>query len=145
MIITLKSGLKIILDELRQFQTYAGMLEGQPSAKVNDRQISSALGKAKAMSPLDISPYLIQPVRRDYGRRRGDAVLFPHSSYTPEWIPFITCIASFHSFTTKDPEMHASEGIIIWYQDNFALPIGKKVMREITALDWHSFATDFEW
>jgi len=55
----------------------------------------------------------------------------------------VTCIGSFKSFgKLRDPQMDMSVLTVVWYQDEFALPILEPALRQILALDWDSKAKE---
>ena len=64
----LDSGRSITLNELIQFRTYGGLLEGTPDSKSNDRAIERALKHAQSGAILDGEPFLIEPDRQSRAR-----------------------------------------------------------------------------
>ena len=149
-LLRLDSGRNAILENLDQSYTYAGLLEGTPNKKANDWGIDVDMKRA-ANNPQKIGqPYLIPPVRRDYKREPGDikAVLErmpehpPEWELDPEWLPLVCCIGRFQSGIVSDKSMHASFLTVVWYQDEFAMPIAANILTELQSLEWDSLATD---
>ena len=61
-------------------------------------------------------------------------------------MPVITCIGMFESISpARNPDMHASCLAIVWYQDDYAMPISQVVLESIKSVDWTSLALDFEY
>jgi hypothetical protein len=65
--------------------------------------------------------------------------------HVPEWLPEVRCIGVFESsVTTRNPQMHLSVLPVVWFQDEFALPIREPALGQIREMDWESLAADFE-
>ena len=141
----LVSGRTITLKALDQSMTYAGLLEGTPDGEANDWQIEDALREAKRRCLPGAQPHLIPPPRRDYLRKPGDmqwaVARSPH--HIPEWLPMVQCIATF-SGSARDPTRDLSHLVVVWFQDEFALPILQPAVDQLLSLDWDSLAVDFE-
>jgi hypothetical protein len=91
---------------------------------------------------------LIAPSRRNYYRDPGDMADRPlFMGEVPEWLPNITCVGTFMDvspagdMTTVYPSSYL---MVVWYQDDFALPIDNAVLADLRALDWERLATDVE-
>jgi hypothetical protein len=131
--ITLRSGRKVQLESLSQSSTYAGWLEGSPRAEVNERIIDAAVPPRAV---------LLRPKRRDYLREPGDC---PDPANATEWLPGVTCTARFTSArNAKDSNDNGSFLTVVWYQDEFALPIDDAALSAIAELDWAKLASDAE-
>ncbi|EDL59004.1 hypothetical protein [Gimesia maris] len=148
------SGRELILNQLEQSQSYAGMMEGVPNKKANDWGIDVDLCRAVRREYTLGEPYLIPPRRRDYLREPGDMdeIRKQKSHYPkewvmdPEWLPLICCIGCFKSVSpVRNTEMHGSCLTVVWYQDDYAMPIDPEVIRSLKQLDWDRLATDFEY
>ena len=150
--LTLDSGRTATLKHLDQSQTYAGMLEGTPNKKSNEWGIDADMKRATEHPQTIGQPYLIAPVTRDYLREPGDmdSVRERTSKYPPEWerdpewLPLVRCIGCFQSAATSNDSMDASLLTVVWYQDEFAMPIASNIMMALKSLDWDSLATDIE-
>jgi hypothetical protein len=59
--IPLNSGWEISLQELSQYRTHAGLLEGLPSASFNRDAVKKALQYAKEKLWNDVEPLLVPP------------------------------------------------------------------------------------
>jgi hypothetical protein len=141
--ITLRSGRTIVLETLHQEMTYLGLLMGAPCCESNDADIADALKKAQTYRFGESSPHLIPPPRRDYLRAPGDMSPFVREEYVPEWLPMVRCIATFTSNRpARDPRRDLSMLTVVWYQDEFALPIQEPALTEFLDLDWESLAAD---
>jgi hypothetical protein len=146
--LSLNCGSSITLKSLTQEMTYIGLLEGVPSSEMNDRIIQSTIDRVRKSPGLpERAPFVIPPTRRDFFRKQGDmarALQFP--GRTVEWLPVITCIGMFESILpAKNRNMHASGLTIVWFQDEYAMPISEIALGSIKSIDWASQAFDFEY
>jgi hypothetical protein len=149
----LDCGATIVLKSISQSMTYRGLLEGVPDSDLNRRVMDSAREEGQKLSINRSKPYLVLPERRDYLRMPGDmdalgergGLLSAFRRRKPEWLPVVTCIADFECLAAKNPNMDASSLVIIWFQDEYALPLSEAALRSIKALDWHAHAIDFEY
>ena len=135
--LTLHSGMEITLKSLVQHMTYGGLIEGFPCRKWNDRILES-LGTAPGR-------VLIPPPRRNFLRQPGDMDDLSGGSRVPEWLPMIQCQGE---FTSPFPVSAAGDGsslTVVWFQDEYAMPMDSSVEEAIRALDWTSVARDFEY
>lgn len=144
--ITLHSGRSIILEELHQRLTYAGLIEGLPYTSLNDRYVEGALETARTKCINESQPLLITPDRRNYLREPGD--MEPFRSYSggrPEWLPLVRCIGGFKSiFPARNTNMDGSYLVLVWFQHEFAPPINNAALEKIQSINWESSAVDFE-
>lgn len=134
--ITLDSGIEIILCEFEQSLTYEGLIEGLPTQEMNTKHIRNVI---KWHSTSSQNPHLIEPVESiiDIGER------YPFG--TPAKIPRVTCVARFQSrYTKQEPILYRSTAKVIWFQEEFALPIEKAVLVQIRSIDWAVISTDYE-
>ena len=144
--LVLASGRDVIVERLHQSQTYAGLLEGFPDARMNDRHIEAALERARSLCSKRENPYLITPVRRSFLRKPGDMVSLNAAGNVAEWLPQVTCFARFKSHQpARDPTKDISMLTVVWYQEEFALPILEPALSSLVGLDWSMHATDEEW
>jgi hypothetical protein len=143
--LTLKSGRTITLYALDQKMTYAGLIEGVPNADLNNDVIDGAIQEARSDGYAEGRRYLIPPPRRDYIHKPGDASGLPSWPGPPEFLPKVTCIASFkYALPVRDRDKHLSVLAVVWFQDDFALPIDQTVLAQLRLLDWDSLAVDIE-
>lgn len=136
--VTLQSGREIEIQELNQELTYAGFIEGFPTTDQNKRKIDGIL-KA-CMASAGATPVLLfEPEEKLIEHNQ------PYPFGTPATIPHVTCIAKLQSTSLRerDPLMY-SELIVIWLQDEFALPIEPSTLQWIVELDWENVAREFE-
>lgn len=135
--ITLSTGRKLTLSALTQEMTYAGLLEGVPTTKINRRHMDALVAEQRAKSS-NGAVYLVTPVERPIPRRDE-----PGPWGSPAALPAVRCIGRFRSEPIVDSPGCYSELTIIWFQNEFALPIEPSVLEEITRLDWNTIAADF--
>ena len=143
--LSLKSGRIIILEELAQQMTYAGLLEGTPSAVSNRWTLDTALKDAERVRRTS-TVWIVDPPRRDCFRKPGDMTQIAKSHWLPEWMPLVRCIGVFTSTQpARDKRKDFSTLTIVWFQDEYALPILEPALSAIQAVDWESFAADREY
>ena len=67
----------------------------------------------------------------------------PH--HIPEWLPHVRCIGSFKDVVkARDPGKDLSVLTVVWYQDEYALPILEPALSQLLAMDWETLAVDVE-
>lgn len=130
----------------------------------NGRTIKlSALQQWVKVGPLDGAPNASQCqdlVRADadrYGNRAGFYLVQPPlialrpdwdgpRNLAPMWLPRIVVIGDFESDYPVGPVNESgwdkSQLRILWYQEQWALPIDATVLDEIVSMDWESLAVD---
>ncbi len=149
---TLLSGRSISLNELIQFRTYGGLIEGTPDGEANDRFIEWALDRARKSSVENGEPALIAPDRRNFDRTPGDMdaiIEFKKQrpkafQRLPEFMPDITCIGTFRSAQpAHDSGKDGSSLTVVWYQSNFGFD--HVAIDKLRALDWENLAVDWEY
>ena len=135
--IILDSGIQIVLYELVQNLTYEGLIEGIPTKEMNARHIEFFIKKHSSSVK---QPYLIEPVESPINIGRD----YPLGE--PAKIPEITCVASFESNYTEQQEsiLYRSIAKIIWFQEEFALPIERSIIDQIKSIDWPMISTEYE-
>lgn len=140
--IHLASGATIQLYALFQHYTYAGLMDGLPTRRLNKILIEGALVTARERLWLKEKPYLIPPVETSLGLPKADWAI-PADEFEPVRIPSVTCLATFESTTpARDPKADMSSLTIVWFQEELALPIEPGIVEQICAVDWRSHAKD---
>jgi hypothetical protein len=144
----LKSGRAITLETLDQQMTYAGLVDGLPRSRFNDRLIESAMRDAERYCVVGTLPHLIPPPRRNYLWEPGDmqpVVAQSGGAHVPEWLPEVRCIGAFKDVVkVRDPSRDLSVLVVVWFQDEYALPIREPALSQLLELDWESLATDID-
>lgn len=127
------------LNELRQFRTYEGLLEGLPSRDYNSRLIENAIDHARSAWPWHGEPHVIPPIEREIENSSN----FMAKPGPKGLLPDICCIARFSSNSpARDPNCHCSRLTVVWWQDKFALPIDPLIKAYLMTMDWDSLAID---
>ena len=144
----LSSGRRVTLTSFRQARTYLGLIEGLPDTDSSTFFIRGALKTAEESFHPRSKPVLLPPARRDYFRTPGDMAAAKRGAFAGrniEWLPLVTCIAQFDSvMPARDPEMQGSTLSVVWFQDEWAMPIDQAALEAIKKLDWDNLATDFD-
>ncbi len=107
------------------------MLEGHLSKIFIDSIEQYAIRKAEDLFDCT-TPYLFQ---------------YPKSNNSwEEYAPKTQCIARFESNVIQQKKLQYdySEGVIIWFQDHFALPIQADILEQIQKLNWNKIGTNYE-
>jgi hypothetical protein len=130
-------GRLVFLQELRQYSTYEGLLEGVPTREANANLLQHLISRHRD-TPYPGLPYLIQPVETRI--ELPDALEYPFG--TPASLPRVTCVARFTSLQPIRNNGDYSGLVIIWLQDEFAFPIAPDVMSHLLAIDWSAHAVD---
>lgn len=136
--IKLRSGRAIRLQNLRQWNFYAGLLAGVPTSEHNRESVQRVVAEEQLRR--GELPYLIQPPERPVQR--------PKLPGGGPWglLPTIACVGEFDSLDpAKDKSFDGSQLTIIWFQHEFALPIDPGVREQIRAVDWDRHAHDYTW
>lgn len=141
-VIRLSDGRRISLARLYQYHTYAGLLAGLPDEAMNRRRIHEAVEYAQEKLGFAGFPRLIPP--------QVETKAFPARPHrgprTAYYLPSTTCIGEFlSSAPARDADMPYSALTLIWYQDDFALPIAEGALAEIRRLEWGPMAEDWTW
>jgi len=126
--------------------TYAGWMEGVPSAEYNDRAVASATKQAETYCLPRSDLHLIAPHRRDYLRTPGDmAQALALGGRPAEWLPMVTCVGVLMDVSpARDRTKDQSYLTVLWYQHEYAPPIEETVFHQLRAIDWGALATDVE-
>jgi len=143
--IKLRTGRDVHLVELHQSRTYAGLLEGFPHRDLNEEIIRIAvqaaarhvhcLGTVHLIQPVEL-PVELPPSAREHYRGRAERVRLPGT----------ICTGVLDSYSpARDAEQDASSLVIVWLQEEFALPIDKTALDAIQSLDWNELASDWSW
>lgn len=134
--ITLSTGRKLDLSALAQELTYEGLLEGAPTTKINRRHVDALVAHERAKRS-GTAVYLVPPMEIPLPGRDEPGPMGPLAA-----LPRVTCIGRFRSEPIVDSPGCYSELTIIWFQDDFALPVEPSVLEAITRLDWNATAQD---
>jgi len=116
------------------------ILEGYPNEYLNQRSIENAIEVAKKIHS---NPYLFSPKETPL----DVDVKLPSILGKAAEIPGIACVAYFRSSAlTKgdDAPLYESYGALVWFQDDYGLPIDKEILEKIKNLSWESIATEYE-
>jgi len=134
--IELSSGREIFLNKIYQDYTYDGLLLGHPNKEMNDRYVKNSIESAREMmsSP---ATYLVSPplIEVEIEEHYKDAIR----------MPYITCYGQFESSKIKGDEYNDGSWLtIIWYQEEFAMPIDSSVTEHIKTISWEEVAEGYQ-
>jgi hypothetical protein len=134
----LPSGRTIHLQELRQYRTYEGLLEGLPTLERNREGVERLVAQHGGFR-FSGRPYLVAPRETPLEYHGGR----PYPFGTPSALPGVTCIGRFESGQpARDRARDYSRLVVIWFQEEFAFPIAPSVVAELLTIDWAEHATD---
>lgn len=132
------SGHWLRLQELRQYRTYEGLIEGLPTAERNKQRLDHLVREYRD-APYPGDPYLIRPAEEPVEYIAGRRYPFG----TPSALPGVTCIGRFTSARpARDEATDYSGLVIIWFQKEFAMPIDSAVGDHFRLLNWERHAAD---
>jgi hypothetical protein len=135
-----QSGRDIRLNTLVQYHTYAGLLEGAPGQDINAALVQEAVDTARARLLTVGTPFLIKPIERPLDPEVRPSRGLPQRMRLPN----IVCLADFFSMDPAGDDRDLFSSLpIVWFQDEFALPIDPNIEREIVAVDWDALATSW--
>ncbi|MEI6300395.1 MAG: hypothetical protein WCR74_03050 [Betaproteobacteria bacterium] len=138
--ITFPSGRIASLGELVQFRAYAGLLAGLPDSRINQRQIDDLINEGRRIHLDGCEPVLIHP--------RIKTIEHTNSGQSAQELrlPDICCAARFESgaLLRANSEPYSSL-VVVWFQDEFAMPIPTEIEHQISQIDWERDAADWCW
>jgi len=130
----LGSGRIIQLLALDQHYTYEGLLAGLPTREMN-QDMMDRLVRGYTRPEEYGTPPLLKLEQQPFGIPERVPVLGTRAR-----LPSVTCIARFDSDGQLGTDDIWSVLRVIWFQDEFAFPIGKRVLQQIDAIDWETHA-----
>jgi hypothetical protein len=156
--ITLNSGREITLARIEQWRSYAGVLAGIPNRAMNGRVIEEARSQALQHCLEGAAPYLVPPRLKPVETRPPSAEYLKRTGMTAEQsaardqqmhyeqLPAVVCVAVFNADGLTKPDAEPMSSLtLIWFQDEFALPVDAGVLAHIQSLDWETLATEWCW
>ena len=140
--ITLDSNRTIALDELHQHLTYAGLLEGLPTRRINKDILSEIKNIVHDKIWASTLPYIITPHQTPIKLSEERKVYYQNKgpNHEPLTLPKITCIGHFMSNAITDDFMF-SNLTIVWLQENWTMPIDNIILKQIKSINWEKYAT----
>jgi len=136
-------NLSVRIQELYQYPTYSGLLEGLPHDKYNQRIIEGA--KEDAMRVMKLSAiHLINPIQTPIPYEGK----YPFG--TPMSLPSMCCMANliYKGNSLKNPKNTEDwffAGLtVIWFQDGFAFPIASDILTQIKDIPFRKLCVETE-
>ena len=121
----LESGRQVLLAQLHQEPTYAGLLAGKPAQHLNESIIEDIVEAARQYSAAE--PVLVSPSADTIANR----------------LPGIACVAVLESGELERGSDPYSAMTFVWFQEQLAPPFPPEVESAIRAIDWETSA--IEW
>ncbi len=126
------------LDDIFQYRTYGGVLNGIPFDPAS--HIESDLRYVASIFPKHPSPPCVIPPLMHRGRRISTR---EGVEEIEDWCILPSC-TTFGVFTASRPARDADDTyssiLLVWYQDKFGLPEDPHTLKHIAELDWDLFA-----
>lgn len=138
--LTLDSGREIRLCEAHVQSTYEGLTEGYPTARLNNAIVGSLAGRATQLLP-GAPVCTIDPPRIQQPDATSGALPFGPL----ETLPAVIVMARFQSLPVEpgaDPILTYSRLVVVWFQDEPALPTTGRAPTAISDLHWELLAKD---
>lgn len=143
--IVLDSGITIYLDCLFQYRTYAGRMEGLPNRLKNGLLIDRVLRYAEEKLWQGGKPHLRAPREIPVPIPEGHWFRLDGVSEFVK-IPPVASLATFEALMpAHDPDADCSSLKVVWFQDEYGLPVAAALLRQFQTLDWRALATDGSW
>lgn len=131
----LVDGRQIHLDQIFQYHTYSGLLEGQPDPELNGKLIARAVEYCSSRLFSPTRPFVVPPPRISLGS---------HNGKSEERIPYIACLGHFTSYApARDPHHDGSSLSVVWFQEHYAPPIDAVTLDQLKAVNWRDLAEDW--
>ena len=138
---TLDSGRVLTMNSFVQYSTYSGMMEGLPTRKRNDAMVDYAP---------ESETYVLHAPRL-YGDLCSRMPPDHFMSKIPfenqyEVLPGVTCVANMTSEPCDAPDWDdidppaKSSLTLVWFQNEWAMPIAPEVMEKLKTFDWDAHA-----
>lgn len=131
-------GIEVAITQMSQFITYKNIIEGVPGSEDNAKIMRLAPEKLKEFTWLD-EIYIVDPIM----------VPVPaHISYShdemKETLPKITCMVKVnHQKAFRDYDMDYSQLGILWFQNEFAMPIDQAVLNQMANIPFKKLCGEF--
>ncbi|MEU6206840.1 hypothetical protein ABZ814_25010 [Micromonospora musae] len=141
-LVVLLDGRDIALTEVHLALTYGGLLEGYPMRRLND-MITGGLARRAARVLPGAPVHVINPPRTQEPDPNPDPLPFG----PVEYLPSVIVMGRFSSGPIddgKDPVLHRSHLVIVWLQDDVAMPSPDGAPAGLSIVDWERWAEDFE-
>ena len=141
--IIVDGNLEVTITKLIQYRTYDGLLEGLPTVEMNNRHLAVTKEDAKKFCRQE-EIHLIEPVQMPVPYDEGRLGKYPFGK--PASLPRMTCIAKIRHFLTfRDKTKDYSSLGIVWFQEDYAFPIDKEVLKKIQEIPFKKICGEFEW
>jgi len=140
--VELDSGREIRLSELHLESTYGGLIEGYPMARLNDAIVAGLVERAARVLP-GAPVHVVEPVRTVSAEPGPGRWSFG----PPEYLAPVICMGRFSSGPVDvdlDVVLHYSRLVIVWFQDDPAVPNGRGCVAGLRGVRWEQWAQDAE-
>ena len=144
--ITTVAGDTLYLDDIYQYRTYAGVLNGLPFDPAS--HIEHDIEYVARIFPNHSAVPHVVPPRMHRGRRIAKRA--SGEEEVEDWCILPRC-TSFGRFNTSRLARNAggdSDGssvVLVWYQDKFGVPDDERTLQLMAELDWDEFAHNWEY
>ncbi len=128
--VAFQGGVRAGIARLDQRLVYGNVLEGVPNRGINRDLVSDAVQAAGKLRP-QARCYLVEPSER--------APHVPHSNAV--FLPSVVCSAVLRrDGNTPNDEPCWETLVVVWFQDEYALPIASQVLQQLQTLEWNELA-----
>jgi len=129
----------ISIKSLHQWQTYAGLLEGLPTDRMNENILKRVSESAKKYTHID-TLHIIEPTQMPIAYEGK----YPFG--TPMQLPGYVCVAELSKFgAARDKNRDGSMLALVWFQEEYAFPIKAEILKKMEQLNWNELAEDFDY
>ena len=131
MVIKLASGESISLNSFYSERTYAGLLEGLPTPEMNTKILARARSRMSALWGQHAT-HIIRPA----ARQEREHTIFPELTYFA-WLT---------SCTPINPDVMASELVVVWFApEQTDVPLSTIVSEAIRDIPWARLAREIDY
>lgn len=128
---------EVTIKGIKQWHTYAGLLEGLPTTRMNSRILQDLKEDVKKFCGFN-EIYIIQPVQSpiEYDGK------YPFGD--PVSLPGVTCIAElWHYKPFKNLKKDYSTLGLAWFQNDYAFPIDNEILGKIISVPFSKICGEY--
>ena len=135
----IENNKEVTIKSIKQWHTYGGLLEGVPTDEMNENIIDRTKKEAKEFLGMD-EIYLIEPKQKpiDFDGK------YPFGN--PASLPGVTCLVELWcNDVFRNTDKMFSSLCVIWFQEDYAFPIEKKILSKIKEIPFSEICGEFDY
>jgi hypothetical protein len=142
----LNTGREVWLTRLEQYGTYMSQLEGIPfeiKGRVNVKWFVQWAQEAFKLPVAVLQPLTLPHDEKYTAHIRKQHRMIPDEEEIVYLAP-ITCVAKFWSGPVDGIDAVVTGMVVIWFQEQFAMPIDERAMKHLKQIKWDEYAENCE-